>query len=88
MSRPADPTEDPVVTTTDPTRRVAPPAEAAGAVASLLSLLSAPRGSSDLREVALALRDLAGTLDRIAARQEMPSPGASYTVGWVPHQGA
>ena len=78
-----------MVTAIDPTRRVAPPAEvAAGAMASLLSLAADPRGSADLRDVAVALRDLAGTLERIAARRELPCPGAGYGLGWVPHRGA
>lgn len=78
-----------MVTATDPTRRVAPPAEvAAGAMASLLSLVTDPRRSADLREVAVALRDLAGTLERIAARRDVPCPGGSYSLGWLPHRGA
>ncbi len=78
-----------MVTATDPTRRVAPHAEvAAGAMASLLSLVTDPRGSADVREVAVALRDLAGTPERIAARRELPCPGGGYGLGWVPHRGA
>jgi hypothetical protein len=71
-----------VVNATDATRRAVPPFEAAQAVASLLSLLSDPRGAGDLREVAGALRQLAGTLDRIAARRESPCPGGAYDQGW------
>lgn len=87
-NRPLNPTEDPVVTATDPSRRVASPTDAAGALALLLPLLCDPRGAFDLREAALALRDLAATLERIASRREMPCPGGSYNTDWAPYRGA
>ncbi|WP_270937566.1 hypothetical protein [Falsiroseomonas oryzae] len=75
------------MTTTDPTRRVGSPLEAAGAVASLLSLMGGARGAAELREAAAALRDMAGTLERIAARHEAPCPGGAYGPGWLPQRG-
>ncbi|WP_219762949.1 hypothetical protein [Roseomonas alba] len=75
------------MTTTDPTRRAAPSSEATGTVASLLSLLTDPRGSADLREMAVALRDLAGTLERIAGWRDTACPGAAYTTRWTPPRG-
>lgn len=77
-----------MVTDTHPNRRVAPLAEAAKAAGSVFALLSDPRGPGDLRDLAVALRNLAGTLDGIAARAELPSPGGAYHVAWPTRPGA
>lgn len=64
--------------TIDPTGRVVVNTEAARAAASLIALLQSSQGPRELRDLAVALRGLAGALDQMTIGQHstLASPDA------------
>ncbi len=84
----SNPTEDPVANPTDLTRRVVSLPEAQ-ALSLLLARLGESHRPGDLRDLATALRCLAGTLDRLAPpRTDMPAGAAAYSFGWAASPGS